>query len=807
MKRTPRSVRTPLSLAGTLRWEVGVAGLLVLSWLWLPAHAHPLGYIGPAALVFAALLALRLRMLGGRLRGELSLHDQVKRRARQQEAQNAALLAALADMVLRVDRDGNATLLAGRPESAASQPGKLDALMSPASAARLLELAQDVWDLGVLRSCEYHEQRAEQTLDFEARIAPYSADEVLLLVRETSSRQRLSGELSSARETALEAARIKTKFLANMSHEIRTPMNGVIGMTSLLLETPLSTEQSEYAQIIQKSGQSLLLIIDDILDFAKIEAGKLELEDVEFDLSTCVDECVEALSAQAHAKGLELGSVYEPGVPLRVCGDPTRLRQILANLLSNAVRFTERGSILVQVRRAGVSQGTRLCFSVQDSGPGIARARLPQLFQPVLLGDSGHSANGAGTGLGLAIVHELVQLMGGHVECRSVEGQGTTFELRLNLRPSASAAASAVVSRLGVEGAWVGTVRGAASSPWLLTHQLLELDVDAVALHPEQLLASMASAERPSPCLALLVDARLDAESLLRQLAELRRAGQGAVPPLVLIAAPNVPLLEALRSEATRVLSWPVRQTELLACLSVLAHPARPQLAAPVRSAVQSTKLQAHVLVADDDEINQRVLRRVLMQLGCSCETTDDGRQAVERALATPFDVVLMDCQMPWLDGFEAARQIRAREPAERRNLIVAMTGSTSDEDRRASTKAGMDGFLVKPISSEQLGAELRRLLHVHASSRSGAVAALLEHAPRGLDAMRAALDVRDLTAVVRVARQLEALADALEEKALVATCQELAQAAELAEPERSELALERVCADYAVAARQLRGA
>jgi CheY-like chemotaxis protein len=336
---------------------------------------------------------------------------------------------------------------------------------------------------------------------------------------------------------------------------------------------------------------------------------------------------------------------------------------------------------------------------------------------------------------------------------------------------------------------------------------LIELDVDAVALHPEQLLASIASADRPAPCLALLVDARLDADSLLRQLADLRRAVQGAVPPLVLIAPPNVPLLEALRSEATRVLSWPVRQTELLACLSALAHPARPLLAAPARSAAHSTKLQAHVLVADDDEINQRVLRRVLMQLGCSCETTDDGRQAVERALATPFDVVLMDCQMPWLDGFEAARQIRAREPAERRNLIVAMTGSTLDEDRRASSEAGMDGFLVKPISSEQLGAELRRLLHVDASARSGAVAALLEHAPRGLDAMRAALEVRDLTAVVRVARQLEALANAVEEKSLVATCQELAQAAELAEPERSELALERVCADYAVAARQLRGA
>jgi CheY-like chemotaxis protein/anti-sigma regulatory factor (Ser/Thr protein kinase) len=514
-------------------------------------------------------------------------------------------------------------------------------------------------------------------------------------------------------------------------------------------------------------------------------------------------------------------------VPLCVRGDPTRLRQILANLLGNAVRFTERGAIAVRVRRTAVSQGGRLCFAVQDSGPGIARARLPLLFQPVLLGDSGLGSN-SGTGLGLAIVHELVQLMGGQVECRTVEGQGSTFELTLNLRAANAAglgsraqpsALTAGVSRLTPKGAWVGTVRGSAMTPWLLTDQLLELDVDAVALNPEQLSASLVSAERPTPCLALLADARIDPDLLMRQCAELRRAGEGLSPPLVLIALPHMSLPDSLRGEATRVLTWPVRQTELLACLSALAHPARIQ--SPLARegspsverlpAVPVSKFKAHVLVADDDEINQRVLRRMLSQLGCTCEMTGDGRQAIERALAADFDLVLMDCQMPWLDGFEAARQIRAREPGPRRNRIVAMTGSTSDADRRASGEAGMDGFLIKPISSEQLLAELRRLLSSddgHAPlARFDAelVVAMLENAPRSIEALRAALEVRDLAALARGARQLEAQAQALGERALSDACHELAEAADLADLPAIELALARVCAAYAIAARGLR--
>jgi CheY-like chemotaxis protein len=307
-----------------------------------------------------------------------------------------------------------------------------------------------------------------------------------------------------------------------------------------------------------------------------------------------------------------------------------------------------------------------------------------------------------------------VQLMGGDVECRSALGQGTTFELTLNLRvtPTAEPASAPSVAA----GEWLGTLRSIASTPWPLTDQLTELGVDGVALHPQRPVTSWRAVDRPGPCLGLLIDARFDLSQVTDIVRELRAEEASAQLPLLFVVLPHDILPETLRTEAERVLHWPVRQSELATCLAQLRQrgksTAPPRVAAaPPPAAELPAKLGAHVLVADDDAINQRVIRRVLAQLGCTCELTDDGRTAVERALQGQFDFVLMDCQMPWLDGFEAARQIRAQERGARRNRIVAMTGSTAEEDRRRARDAGMDGFLIKPIASEQLRTELQRLL------------------------------------------------------------------------------------------------
>ncbi|HEX6243837.1 MAG TPA: response regulator, partial [Polyangiales bacterium] len=347
-------------------------------------------------------------------------------------------------------------------------------------------------------------------------------------------------------------------------------------------------------------------------------------------------------------------------------------------------------------------------------------------------------------------------------------------------------------------------VRSASDVPWLLRDQLSELNMPWVALAPERAVAELLASDRPRPCLALLVDARLPAPLLASLIGDVRREPRCAELPLVLVAPPQLPLPDALRAEAVRVLSWPVRQSELVACVAALQQQPRPQPSAPRKLPSEPT-LRTRVLVADDDEINQRVLRRMLSQLGCSCEFVDDGQRAVERALEGRHDVILMDCQMPWLDGFDAARRIRASERPGRRCRIVAMTGSTSDEDRKLAREAGMDGFLIKPVSLSQLESELRRS-PAEGADRAELVMTLAQRSARSLDAMRAALDVRDLVAVARAARQLRGVAEALEEGGLITAAEQLAAAADQANLAASEQALALVVTEHAAAQRRRRG-
>ncbi len=799
----PQAASRSRSLLGEL------GGLLLLAALWLvePLSGRALSPLWLAVLLapFALALAVYLGMLRARRDTELSLYEQLERLLRNHDVQRQTLLDAFPDRILCIDAAGEVSELGGARASRG-----VPELYLPESALSVLRAsAGQVLSSGQVARVEYQVQEQAEQLHYEARLAPLDRERVLITLRAVTQRRRLEVDLITARETALEAARLKTKFLANMSHEIRTPMNGVIGMTNLLMETPLSAEQHEYAQIIQKSGQTLLAVIDDILDFAKIEAGKLELEEVDFDLYGCVDESVEAPLSQAYAKGLELAAVFAPGLPSAVRGDPTRLRQILANLLSNALRYTEHGAVLVHVRESSDRNDGRLSFSVEDTGSGVSEERRAQLFQPVLLTDGATNAQPAGTGLGLAITRQLVQLMGGEISYRSAPGGGSAFEFSARLATRDSGRGSLEQVDLREKGAWVLTLEDEVERPRSIDLQLSALGVECVKTTASELAARLGTRHNEQACLALLLDARVPLTQLESVLAEVRPAAQAHDVAIILFAPPHIGVPERLRTEAARVLTWPVRQADLSACLVALSQRTRLPGGNPREV---NEPLRAHVLIADDDPINQRVLRRILNRIGCSCEVSDDGRQAVERVLSSSFDVVLMDCQMPFLDGFEATRQIRAREPAERRTRVVAMTGSSADEDRRASREAGMDAFLTKPISSDGLRALLTRLVSSERGSsppeldaQGDLIANFIEQAPRNVEAMRAALDVGDLRAVAKTAQQLAGFARGLSEARLTLLSEQLQTAAAAAQTSAAERALEAVSAEVTGVWRALR--
>jgi signal transduction histidine kinase/CheY-like chemotaxis protein len=756
--------------------------------------------------LFAVALAVYLRGLRKQRDVELLQYEQARRLLRNQEGQTQTLLEAFPDRIMRVDATGNISELGGGSTAQRSLAARV---FPDAALGALRAAAREVLESGQVGRVEYQIQEQADPLHYEARLARAGNEHVLITVRAVTQRRRLEVDLITARETALEAARLKTKFLANMSHEIRTPMNGVIGMTNLLMETPLTVEQHEYAQIIQKSGQTLLSVIDDILDFAKIEAGKLELDEVEFDLHGCVDESVEAVLSQAYAKGIELAAVFAPGVPSAVRGDPTRLRQILANLLSNALRYCEQGAVLVHVRKADDREDERLAFVVEDSGPGIVEERRAQLFQPILLSEGASTAQPAGTGLGLAIARELVQLMGGEITYRTTLGRGSAFEFTARLLTRDSGRGSLDLSDLQDKNAWVLTLQDERERVPSIDLQLAALGVSCIRASIGELEKRLAERRANQPCLALLLDTRVPIADLESALSAARPSAQAHDVPIILFAPHHIGIPERLRAEVARVLSWPVRQSDLSACLAALFNRAR----SPILSQVEpSEPFRAHVLIADDDPINQRVLRRMLTQLGCTSEVTDDGRQAVERALSARFDAVLMDCQMPWLDGFDATRQIRAREQGDQRNRIIAMTGSSADEDRRMSREADMDGFLTKPISSDRLRVLLKRLVTKERGSTppelfgdGSLIDAFIEQAPRNIDAMRAALDVGDLRAVAKTALQLASYARGLSEPRLEALIINLQKAADENRPAAAERALEAVSAEIASVWRSLR--